>query len=636
MKKLFSLCLMSMAAAGMMAADLPFTVSPEPGSTVESLDAISLTIIPGQGYEWFDIDSYGVSLRRDGEVYCAVGSSESADYQTYTFIPETPVTEPGVYELIFDEWALNCSNDEGDPFYYNDEPLVFSYTVGNGGDTPSELPFSVLEPQGETLNTIDYVVFQLDPESGFTDFVVSDEGGYSFTKDGEFYSAAKAVAMGSMLQVLPQEFIMSSGEYALVINEGALSWKNDEVSETNVRNLEYTFTVEAAEQEQAFTVSPASGSLVESITEVVFTVDEEKGYISIYMDDPESAAFYRDGELFCGVDYEEDDDLVFFTLTPKEAITEPGVYELVVNANNIFAAGTGDYYMNFTDLTFTYTVAAPVEYDVMPTSYKPADGSEIDFDMRDFSSVTLNVAEGILPAEGAEAFIVPIGFEDEAVVAKIEKVKNMNQLIINFEPMMYNGKYEVYIPEASFGDELWLSNPQAGHTNPEISLTYTLVNAMDRESGVDYTLVPEVTYSPDYKTFTLKFEEGVKMGSFAFATFANEEAKYSKYALFTDNGDSTFTVEFDEAPEVSGNYTFMVERGMFGDEEFISSNEESGVANEAVSMVIEVIATGIDSVGSGNEAKAVYNLHGVKVAESVDNLPAGIYVVDGKKVVVRK
>lgn len=80
----------------------------------------------------------------------------------------------------------------------------------------------------------------------------------------------------------------------------------------------------------------------------------------------------------------------------------------------------------------------------------------------------------------------------------------------------------------------------------------------------------------------------------------------------------------------------MVERGMFGDEEFISSNEESGVANEAVSMVIEVIATGIDSVGSGNEAKAVYNLHGVKVAESVDNLPAGIYVVDGKKVVVRK
>ncbi len=36
-----------------------------------------------------------------------------------------------------------------------------------------------------------------------------------------------------------------------------------------------------------------------------------------------------------------------------------------------------------------------------------------------------------------------------------------------------------------------------------------------------------------------------------------------------------------------------------------------------------------------NNSTEVYNLHGMKVSNSTDNLPAGIYVINGKKAVVR-
>lgn len=45
--------------------------------------------------------------------------------------------------------------------------------------------------------------------------------------------------------------------------------------------------------------------------------------------------------------------------------------------------------------------------------------------------------------------------------------------------------------------------------------------------------------------------------------------------------------------------------------------------------------------GETTAARDVYNMQGVKVADNADNaaisnLPAGIYLIDGKKIVIRK
>lgn len=630
---------MSMAIAAMSAAELPFTVTPEPGSTLEVLDVVTLELKEGLGYDYMDLSSYGISLRKNGEVYCALNANQKvSEYTKYTLTPEFPVTESGNYDIVIDQYALECGGDLN--YYFNDEDLVFSYTVGNGGsETPADVPFYVLEPAPGEVNQLQYILLQLSEESGFDEFIINNDEGLYFTKDGEPYCPAMANPSGTILEVYPDGYIVSTGEYALVIEEGAISWVNTQTQEkgTLSQKVEFVYTIDAGEQELAFTVYPEPDSVVESLTEVVLTADLEKGFYAIFMEDAYCASFKHNGEFFCAVEMEEADDYSYLTLRPAEPITEPGVYELVIQAASLFCGSDWDYYMNFEDLVFSYTVGtlAEVEYDVIPSYYKPADGSEIDFSMRDFASVTMTVEEGIMPAEWATAWIIPVDAPDDAVEAKIEKVRSMNQLIINFDPMQYNGKYEVYIPEGSFGDEAWIANPQTGHTNPEISLYYILYNANDRESNVAYTLVPEITVSDDYASFTLTFEEGVFMGDFAYATYSNEEARYSKYAEFTESGNSTFTVTFDEAPSAPGNYTFMVVRGMFGDAEFIESHEESGVANEAITMVVEVNTTGISSVSVESVKKGVYNLHGVKVADSTDNLPAGLYIVGGKKMVVK-
>lgn len=65
-------------------------------------------------------------------------------------------------------------------------------------------------------------------------------------------------------------------------------------------------------------------------------------------------------------------------------------------------------------------------------------------------------------------------------------------------------------------------------------------------------------------------------------------------------------------------------------------------AIDTYSEAFEAVATGVegvfvtdDSESATSSAKGVYNISGAKVANSVANLPAGLYIVNGKKVVVK-
>ena len=61
----------------------------------------------------------------------------------------------------------------------------------------------------------------------------------------------------------------------------------------------------------------------------------------------------------------------------------------------------------------------------------------------------------------------------------------------------------------------------------------------------------------------------------------------------------------------------------------------SFVVNDHTSVVAKMVASGIESVESPDASRAVFNLQGIRVADSLENLPAGVYIVAGKKVNVR-
>lgn len=92
-------------------------------------------------------------------------------------------------------------------------------------------------------------------------------------------------------------------------------------------------------------------------------------------------------------------------------------------------------------------------------------------------------------------------------------------------------------------------------------------------------------------------------------------------AASLEDPDKTVVVTLNDEPLVAGEdgkYVFVVE-------------------NETNSVSITTTTSGVKSMISDKTVSPVFNLQGIRVANSDDlnNLPAGVYVVDGKKVVVK-
>ena len=69
-----------------------------------------------------------------------------------------------------------------------------------------------------------------------------------------------------------------------------------------------------------------------------------------------------------------------------------------------------------------------------------------------------------------------------------------------------------------------------------------------------------------------------------------------------------------------------------------NANSYEFVVNDPATTVeiSKASGTGIDSVSDMESGSvAVFNLQGMKFADSLENVPAGIYIVAGKKVVVK-
>lgn len=673
MKKIFSMCLMSMAFATMVAQtqDLPFTVSPEPGLTLEQIESVTLTL--NSDYEEFEVnDNSAIYFNFNGDEFCGVNAKASGT--TMVIKPNLPILQYGDYELVISAGAISWYGDyNGDEYTLtgtNEMDLIYSYTIGFGGDEPEpvigEYPFFVDPTPGSVIESLEMITLTLDIFEGdymWMDIEIPED--LYVMRNGEQLPVGISVEPedGERLYLILDTPITESGDYEVVIPAGAMLYMDElEQFDSNEEAIVLNYTVGnevVGPTEPPFNVSPAPGSEVDSLEAVILTVTKpEEGYEYFEYEDGFDFYFNRNGEHFCGTMATDSEDFFSVIITPSEPITEAGEYELVIPAWTL--ACTNDnyepFYVNEEDLIYKYTVTGvdqpvgPVVYDVVPTSYKPANESTVDLMSRQFDSIEIFFSStDISPRKGATVEIIPVGYEEEAFeTSNLRAISAMKKILVGFgevaeidpdnevyEGIEYNGTYEIIIPKGTFGDEAWISDPETGHSNEEIILTYEVVGGIDRVSNVSYTLEPEITWTNDLKTFTLTFPEGTSMYGAAAATLECIEAKYVEYAEFTDNGDSTFTLEFNTIPTETGKYTFTVFEREFGDAEFIETDGESGITNPEIKKLIDVTPTGIQIISSDNVRSAVYNLFGVKVSESIDNLPAGIYIVGGKKVVVK-
>lgn len=201
----------------------------------------------------------------------------------------------------------------------------------------------------------------------------------------------------------------------------------------------------------------------------------------------------------------------------------------------------------------------------------------------------------------------------------------------------------------------------AGEINPEQTFEFNMYNYLNGTIECEETENPGVfyiTWSGDYQEFyTNDYTAGspiliggdVRMN----LTYTWGEPGPGEWSFASDYSEGTYyvLVNVNDLELEAGNYDIIFPQGFFmfsvpvGEDEWGVVTESS--INPEVSVSINVaadgsITTGIDSINNMNDGiYRVYNLMGMKVLESKDassirNLNSGLYIVNGKKVFIRK
>lgn len=451
---------------------------------------------------------------------------------------------------------------------------------------------------------------------------------YIFTLETE------ATEAGTYEFVIPAETIM------LLQNDGITCFTNDEIRAT------YTVTggTVVVVPEFEYTLNPASGSTVESLETITISCDPDKAAIQVK--DATGIKVLKDGEDFCGVTSEETTNAEVYTFTLATKATEAGTYELVIPAGAIDElVNNGDEIISNKEIRATYTIEAPktpVVYDLGIVKCKPAEG-EVDMDRIQFESIIVTVKDKDLGADPEAT--ATLAAEDGSYSFTGQFKFNWGVQFIMFvtEAPKYNGKYTFTIPQGSFGDAEWMADHSTGHSNPEIVVNYSFIGLKDPASPDNYDIVPE-SYNPatdaavsDLSTVTVNF--GKSYNAFddkAIAHLRCTEAHYEATATPASDWGSSFTFTFDPAPTEAGNYLLVIPQGAFGDNDF-AADETLGHASAEISMVYEFVpsGSGIDAIFSEQNDSMIYGIDGKVMGKSMKNLPAGLYIRDGKKILVK-
>lgn len=502
-------------------------------------------------------------------------------------LTNTGVTEPGNYTLIVRAGTYTVDGVSG-------SELRYDYTVINNVDiTPAEGIVSSLKDFTLTFN------------GAVTSNISGTENApYVMTAAGERRATVTRVSTedNKLNLGLTGEFA-DAGDYVLVVPAIAYSVEGEESFD-----LSFNYTIKPLVKPA---IDPAEG-VVNSLKDFTLTF-EEGTTVASTITGTENAPYLinADGER-AGATVTKasaEDNKLYLGFTGEFA--ETGDYVLVVPA----AAYTVDGVAG-SELRFNYTIASKVTID-------PAEG--VVSGLKNFT-LTFEGAENVEELIGEDTGLAPY---IEFASGELAGTRRAGITSISVEGNKLNlGLYGTGVTEE--GDYVLVV--KAG--------TYTVDGVEGTELRFNYTVKPIAKPAIDpaegvvssLKDFTLTFTEGTTVastitgtenapylitvdGERAGATVFGNSAEGNKLSLsftgeFAEAGDyvlvipaSAYTVDGAAGIELRYNYTITV---------------DAGIAN---------IAT--DVIGG----KEVYTLSGVRV--SSNNLKKGVYVINGKKYVVR-
>lgn len=368
------------------------------------------------------------------------------------------------------------------------------------------------------------------------------------------------------------------------------------------------------------------------------------------------------------ISYNDDGTQATWSFDP---ITENGAYVLMIPYQYFSFGAEADGFLS-NSAYFEYYVEnngsdVGVVYDLMPATVSPENGSTIGV----LGTVTLtfdNVTNIHMDGSGPSASLYKVIGGEDVFVEEADPFDNPDSDWFNptiydffFSRIYDDGEYKIVIPEGMFFDNTYAeSDGVSGSVNPEFVLSY-IVDAVD---AAEYNIEPVSIYPEDnaeleeLSTVTLTFPETV----FVYQDVSDFNASFSEAFLYRVNEEGEEMVQsvvpFDNPasdymnPTIydlnfatvaeKGIYKVVVPQGLFGTLDYLESKGHAGNASKEIIIYYVVDNTvGVDAILDGQKSVSIYDVNGVEVAKDADAavakaLKSGIYVINGKKVIIRR
>ncbi len=428
-----------------------------------------------------------------------------------------------------------------------------------------------------------------------------------------------------------EKAITDAGVYRVLIPAEVIS------NAAGEKNEAITLMYEVKAAVASFTFTPADGSTVKSLKEIIVE------YSGVLMPSWSGTATLRNamGEIVTTASadsYIPEDKMDDFSyeptgviLTLATEITVPGTYTLNLPAGYLVCGASYDM---SEELNVTYTIEGDPASggNFIPVSITPAEG-----EVKELSKfiLTFDAWAGELDntekvavlknAEGNEVAIGSIAYNDDDYCSVDV---TLNQVVAA------PGTYTLTVPAGV------INNNEGNDYNPELTYTYTIAGSTAGGNFIPVSITPAEGEVKELSKFVLTFDAwaGELDNTEKVAVLKNAEGNEVAIGSIAYNDDDYCSVDvtLNQVVVAPGTYTLIVPAGV------INNNEGNDYNPELTYTFIITDGTGIESViGEQATNVTVYTINGVRVLHNADKaelkqLKPGIYVINGKKVYIRK
>lgn len=344
------------------------------------------------------------------------------------------------------------------------------------------------------------------------------------------------------------------------------------------------------------------------------------------------------------------------TLNFNVAVTEPGEY--IINFPiGAFVFGDGMQALSSAEQTVTFSIVGDepsYEYMNNATVVDPAQAivgsvmqitltwDEQPLFLRDGATAKWYVNSdfgdfelGELQSEAPDLYLTTLASGDEGGIAQMAD-GGENALVISlpFSAFFTKGVFNIVVPQATVENE-------NGEVNPEEIITLFVVNVLDTPATItpaetSVETLPEITVTFDnIMTINPNDPMEIRLNQTVIST-----DEYMTPIQDEDTGDvNGYKFNVSKLTEEKGTYEFVLPEGAFlliGEDGSFNVNQEGFVEFSVTT------STGILNVVDALDGRyVVYNLNGILVLDTVEandliGLAPGFYIINGKKVIIRK